>query len=113
MYYCASAAALLASASEHRSNTRVLLLITFVSSALLSSQQKTQSKNHAYHDPDYESRIQAALAGVNKRKHMSLVAAARVEDISVFVYFFIFHLPTNNYPGFLVILFLLTGQCKH
>ena len=38
MYHCASAAALLASASELISDTRVLLLITFDSSALLSSQ---------------------------------------------------------------------------
>ena len=40
MYHCASAAALLASASELISDTRVLLLITFDSSALLSSQQE-------------------------------------------------------------------------
>ena len=42
MYHCASAAALLASASELISDTRVLLLITFDSSALLSSQHGTQ-----------------------------------------------------------------------
>ena len=62
---------------------------------------KKHCKTRAYHDPDYESRIQAALAGVNERKHMSLASAARAEDMIVFVYFSIFHLLTNNYPDFL------------
>ena len=73
---------------------------------------KKHCKTRAYHDPDYESRIQVALAGVNERKRMSL-AAARAEDMSVFVYCLFFHLPTNNYLDFLYYLFLLTGATQN
>ena len=51
--------------------------------------KKAQSKIRPYHDPDYEPRIQAALAGVNEKKYMSLAAAAR-EDVSVLCTFLSF-----------------------
>ena len=54
--------------------------------------EKARSKSRPYHDPDYEPRIQAALAGANKKKYMSLAAAAR-EDVSVL---FLFYLPFAN-----------------
>ena len=57
MYHCASAAALLASASEHRSDTRVLLLITFVSSTLLSSQQHIHGMNEEDAAEDWEHEL--------------------------------------------------------
>ena len=76
--------------------------------SLKTSSKKARSKSRPYHDPDYEPRIQAALAGVNEKKYMSLAATAR-EDVSV-VYFFIFHLLTNSYPA---LLYYSYWQGKH
>ena len=47
------------------------------------------------------ARLHLLDPGINERKPMTLAAVARAEDVSVFVYSFIFHLPTDNYPGFL------------
>ena len=52
----------------------------------LSFMTNEWSKSRAYHDPDYESRIQAALTGYRERKYSSLAAAARHEDVSDMFY---------------------------
>ena len=57
--------------------------------SLKTSSKKARRKSRPYHNPEYESRIQTALAGVNEKKYMSLVAAAR-EDVSVCCTFFYF-----------------------
>ena len=49
---------------------------------LKTSSKKARRKSRPYHDPEYEPRVQAALPGVNEKKYMSLVAAAR-EDVGV------------------------------
>ena len=58
--------------------------------SLKTSSKKARRKSRPYRDPDYEPRIQAALAGVNEKKDMRLVAAALREDVSIFCTFIFF-----------------------
>ena len=73
----------------HLSRSRLLIYNDGSQPAFSHLSLTTSKKSRAYHDPDYEPRIQAALDGVNEKKYTSLAAAAR-EDVSVLCTFLSF-----------------------